>query len=1665
MNAVLAPTPTGGTVECVVPTTESQREVWLGAMLGTEASLAYNETLLLRLRGPLDVPALEGALAQLVARHQSLRATLSPDGSCMLVSPEGTPALAIHDLRPLDAAARAQALEAAHREAVCTPFSLAQGPLFRAALYRLAPDAHELVLSAHHVVCDGWSWTVIADELGRLYAARDGASPQALPQAPAYAAFAAAEAAEASAPAMQAHVDHWLERFGSGTLPVLELPLDRPRPAVRTFDSRRTERVLDAGLVTAMRTLGARCGTSLFAGLLGAFAATLHRLTGQDDIVVGIPASGQLARDMPALVGQCVNLLPLRIGVHAQQPFDALVAECGSTVLDALEHQSLTYGALLGKLALQRDPSRQPLVSVMFNVDPDLAGSALGFADLEATLGTAPRHFENFELFFNLRPLGGALVVEVQYNTGLFDLASVQGWLDMFECVLRSAVDAPGRSVGELEVLSPEAVRALRALQPPRTGLVGLPFAHAGFVASAQRRPHSPALRDGTRRCSYGELDAMSNRLAHALRARGLGRGARAGLCLQRGIDMVVALLAVLKSGAAYVPLDPGFPQARLDQYAEDARLDLLLTTSDVAAAPRGWCIDAVSRVFELDLDTAWTHGSPHALPPDEDSATPEDVAYIIYTSGSTGRPKGVCVPHRAVANLLQSMRRAPGIGEDDRLAAVTTLSFDIAVAELLLPLAAGAEIVMVQRDTAMDGSRLRALLADEDVTILQATPGMWQLLLDAEWPGASGFRGWIGGEPVRSGLALELLARCTQLWNVYGPTETTVWSTAWRMQRELVAARGMSIGLPIDNTAVWILDANLKPCPIGVPGEICIGGEGLALGYLDRPELTAERFVAARILGTDTAVYRTGDRGRWRSDGLLEHLGRLDFQLKVRGYRIEPGEVEARCNELPGVSRSVVVAREDAPGDLRLVAYVALQPGAAGAAFRADALMQHLRERLPAFMLPQHVVALAALPTLPNGKLDRASLPAPRAVPREAALQQGTGPANDTEAKVLSAMEQVLRLPGLDMRDDFFMLGGHSLLAARLATLLGREFKLTLPLRTLFEAPTAQRLAAAIVRLKDMGAPAQARLPCQPNRETAPLTLSQARIRFMEELHPGRSVYNAPSAQRLQGDLDVGRFASVLREIVRRQPALRTFMDVDPEGQPVQRIAREVDFSLPVIDLQHLPADQREAELAERMQELADRPIDIRRAPMLHAALFRIDAHDHAFVFVPHHLVWDGWSFDLLQNELGALYDAAERGRPHDLPALATTHGDYAEWLAQWMTTPDFEAQLSFWRQRAAGLPPPRLARTDMPRRAGKSGQGGSHWITIDRPETERLRETARSLEVTLSMLTFGIYALAIAQAVGSDTIVVGNPVRGRQQPETEDVMGLFNNMLPVALHIDASLTLTEFMRYVRHELLELMTYQQVPFERLAAEPGSDGQTNALGAYQTMFSFQDARERAPRVGSLQPRQMHLLQRGATEDVGVWLLDTPRGLEGALIYNADIYLRETGAMFRERYLELLRRAVERPQAPLADLVSAEGSASAAYLGRFAPDPGAAVPAPHRAGTAAVQDTAGPIEVVLSPEHSRLAQIWADVIGIDVGQIRATDNFFDLGGDSLLVQRTVDRAAQKLGRRVEARRYLFENLAQIAAAPPLAVAAAAAAAMPPPARGLLKRTINDWLRRT
>ena len=804
----------------------------------------------------------------------------------------------------------------------------------------------------------------------------------------------------------------------------------------------------------------------------------------------------------------------------------------------------------------------------------------------------------------------------------------------------------------------------------------------------------------------------------------------------------------------------------------------------------------------------------------------------------------------------------------------------------------------------------------------------------------------------------------------------------------------------------------------------------------------------------------------------LIEHLGRLDFQVKIRGYRIELGEIEARlATKLPGVARTVVMAREDqsgrrAPGR---PTWACRRPDA-GANPDVDANCARppaCASACPHYMLPQHIISLDTMPLLPNGKFDRKALPKPDATARDAG--ERVAPRNERERVVLETMERVLNLPGLGIRDDFFTLGGHSLLAARLATLLSREFDLTVPLRMLFESPTAERLAAAIDGIDREGATRREPIRHRAGRRSAPLTPMQERIRFIEELHPGRPVYNAPSGHRFAGALDVAKFQAAFREIVRRQPALRTTIGLAPEtGEPAQLIAETLDFDFPVIDLTHLPEDQREPELIDRMQQVADQAMDIHQGPLFQVALFKLGPQDHAFVFVPHHLVWDGWSFDLYQTELSAIYGALVRGERHALPELPVTLGDYAEWYTHWLAQPEFDAQLAYWKKRFANAPTPRAPRTDLPRGAGMSGQGGSHGVAIDKALTERLREVARKHDVTLNMLTLGVYILMMSSAIDSDAIVIANPVRGREAPELEPVMGFFNNVLPLAFKVDRRQHFSQFLHYVKHELIAVMNHQQVPFERLAVEPEFSQRAQGVGLYQALFSFQDARERPHDFGGLQHRQVHLLQRGATDDLGLWLMDKPQGLEGAVVYNADIYKRETGAAFKERYVELLTAVADQADPLLATLMAPASSASATYLKRLSSTGGeAAVPhAPADVRPAAKPTPAG--GPLLLPEQARLAQVWASALNIDVNDIRANDNFFDLGGDSLLAMRVMQQAEQALGFRVEPRRYVFESLGQLAsadAATPLSAAAPGkAAADAPPQKGLLGRVFGGWGRK-
>jgi amino acid adenylation domain-containing protein len=1500
----------GSALSRVVPPTAPQREVWLASTLEPAASLAYNESISLRLHGELNVPALQAALQQLMDRHEALRATFSNDGDELYVAAQQDLPCPVRDLSWLGADEREADIELTLQHAVTTPFDLEKGPLVRAELLQLDPQDHLLVFTAHHIVCDGWSFGVIVHDLAALYAQQLGLGGEHAP-AHAFADYALAETTHAQSEDGRNAEAYWLQRFADAT-PSLDLPTDHPRPRHRSFASRREDLLLDAALVADIKRMGAQRGASLYATLLSAFGLLLQRLSGQDDVVIGIPSAGQAAGGHDALVGHCVNVLPLRVAIDPAAPFADSLVQVRGDLLDAFDHQQYTLGSLLARLALPRDPGRLPLVSVLFNLDQALDERTVSFPGLSFEFSGNPRAFENFELFVNAVQINGGVRLECQYNTDLFDAATIRAWLDAYATLLRHAATTPESAGGALTLVSEAARAALQALQPERTAYPSQQLAHEYFEAQVDRAPSRMAIATGNHPLSYAQLEARANRIAHALRARGIGHGSLVGLSLSRGADMVAALLAVLKSGAGYVPLDPSFPPERLSFMAEDAALAALIvddTASTAFAFPE-------SQVLSLTRDAATIEAaSPERLPRDDRAATSESVAYLIYTSGSTGKPKGVRVPHRATANFLSSMQQAPGIGEDDRLVAVTTLSFDIAFLELMLPLSVGAAIVLASYDDVRDGAALRKLVEESGATFMQATPAGWRILLESGWPGRAGFKALAGGEPLPLDLAELLLERCAELWNVYGPTETTVWSTLWRVH---APRAGIFIGQPIANTTVYILDEHGAPCPLGMPGEMFIGGDGVTLGYLNRPGLNAERFLPDPFAGSaDARMYRTGDRGRWLANGQLEHRGRLDFQVKIRGYRIELGEIETALADLPEVARAVVVAREDRPGDVRLVAYVV---PAEGAAIEETDLCPRLRQRLPDYMVPQHMMALPAIPLLPNGKIDRKSLPAPP-VQTVAANRERQAPQTDTEQRVAAAMEAVLALPGLDVRDNFFALGGHSLLAAQLTARLNREFEITLSFRTLFDAPTIASLAATIDQLKASGtavaAPAILR---RGDQQRAPLSLMQRRLWALEELQPGRVTYNAPSAHRLSGALNEAAFDQAIQEMMRRQPILRTAFQRN--GDDVEQVVQDITLTLfPAEDLSALPENERETVLMQRLQQLTDTPFDLTRAPLFSAHMFKLAHDEHVFFFMPHHIIWDGWSFDILYAELSQLYKAFAEGRPSPLPELPVSYGDFAAWHATWLESEPFKAQLGYWQNRLANAQETRALPTDHPRRPGMSGVGRTEWIRVPKDATDAMHNVARQADATLNMALLALYYVLLSGMTGERHLVVGTPVRARNQTEVEAVMGYFNNLLPLHISVDPSQRFIDFVRQVKDAAIESFGHPDVPLEYLQRELRS-GHGNGAVLYQALFSFQDARQRIVDWGGLHHEQILLFQSGATEDLGLWFLENTKGLLGGVTYNADILQAATARLQRDRYLSLMARVSADPQQTIDALIAA-----------------------------------------------------------------------------------------------------------------------------------------------
>ncbi|HYH81021.1 MAG TPA: amino acid adenylation domain-containing protein, partial [Longimicrobium sp.] len=1466
-----------------LPLSFAQQGLWFVEQLGNLGA-TYHIPLRLRLRGELHRDALVRALDGIVARHEALRTTVTQvDGipeQRIAPAEAGGFHLVGHDL-----GAEADAEGECDRivvEEARAPFDLERGPLIRGRLIRLAADDHVLLLTMHHIVSDGWSLRVLLGELSARYAAHHEGREADLPELPVqYADYAAWQRRWVEGEVLREQAEYWTRTLG-GAPELLELPTDRPRPAQVDHGGARLDVELDEALTAGLKALSRRHGTTLFMTLLAGWAVVLGRLSGQDDVVVGTPTANRGRAEIEGLIGFFVNTLALRMDLSGAPTVAELLARVKERALQGQHHQDIPFEQVVELVDPARSLSHSPLFQVVFAWGSSTLGAGISLPGLELDAVVTGASQAKFDLSLTLREAGARIAGGVEYATALFERATVERYLGYVRRVLEAMVEDERQAVDRLPLLSRaerrqvvEGWNATEAEYPSRSCV------HELFEAQVERTPGAVAVVHEDRSLTYGELNARANRLAHHLRALGVGPDVRVGICVERGPEMVAAVLAVLKAGGAYVPLDPSYPVDRLAYMLADSAPAVVLTQGAVAETLAGVFAGLGDDVPVLQLDAStqpW--GAEADTDPARGALTPAHAAYVIYTSGSTGRPKGVLVPHRGLCNVAAAQQRAFGVGAGDRVLQFASLSFDAAAFELVMALASGAALCVASRDELLPGPGLLALLRRHAITAVTLPPSALAALPVEELPALRTIT--TAGEA----LPAELVGRWGvrhRLWNLYGPTEATIWSTAAACADP---ARKPDIGGPIDNTRAYVLDPGLEPLPPGAAGELYVGGAGVARGYLGRPALTAERFVPDPFGGEPGArLYRTGDRVRRLADGMLDFIGRVDHQVKVRGFRIEPGEIEARLREHPAVREAVVLVREDAPGDTRLVAYAVADEWAG-----ANVLRAHLGQALPAYMVPAAFVRLDAFPLTPNGKIDRKALPAPEG--DAFAARAYRAPVGETEQALVDIWAEVLRLERVGVEESFFELGGHSLLATRVVSRVRELFGVELPLRTLFEGPTVAELGVRVEEMRRAGLPVLPAVVPAERTGALPLSFAQERLWFIDRLEPGSAVYNVPVAWRLGGALDEVALERSLSEIVRRHEVLRTvFREAD--GSPVQVIAPFGGFALPVEDLSGPGEADREAALRRRAGEEAGWAFDLTAGPLFRAALLRLGEEDHVLLLSMHHIVSDGWSMGVLYRELSALYAAYREGRTSPLPELGVQYADYAVWQREQLEGDALDRQLAYWRERLAGAPELLELPTDHPRPPVQTYRGAHERIELPGELVERLQALGRSEGATLYMVVLGAFQVLLSKYGGSEDVVVGSPIAGRTRKEVEELIGFFVNTLVLRTDLGGDPSFREVVRRAREATLGAYEHQEVPFERLVEELQPERSLSYSPLFQVMFALQNAEGGGAALPGLEVSGVDAELASAKFDLSLNLTATSRGLRGGLTYSTELFERGT----------------------------------------------------------------------------------------------------------------------------------------------------------------------------
>lgn len=1478
--------------------TGAQTGIWFAQQLDPDNPI-YNTAEYIEINGPINIALFEEALRHVIKEAESLHVRFGEnmDGPWQMINP--SPDVQLH---VIDVSSEPDPEKTAlnwMKADLAKPVDLGYDPLFNEALFIAGPDRFFWYQRIHHIAIDGFGFSLIAQRVASTYTALIKGQTAKSRSFGSLQAILEEDTDYRGSEQYEKDRQFWLDRFADA--PEVVSLADR---APRTSNSfLRHTAYLPPSDVNALKEAARYFSGSWHEVMIAVSAVYVHRMTGSEDVVLGLPMMGRIGSaslNVPAMV---MNLLPLRLTVSSSMSFSELIQQISREIRSIRRHHKYRHEELRRDLKLIGENHR--LFGPQINLMPFDYG--LDFAGVRGTthnLSAGP--VDDLSINVYDRTDGSGLRIDVDANPEVYSESDIKLHQQRILQLLQTASAGEDMLIGQMELLLPEEKEKVISKWNETAKSEKLVSLQDMFEKQAVLTPERIALMCDDIQVNYRKLNEEANRLARLLIEKGIGPEQFVALALPRSPEMVASMLGVLKTGAAYLPLDPEFPADRISYMLEDAKPSCIITTEEIAAS-----LPDDLAVPELVLDQAVTQEIIKRYSPENQdvSVSLDHPAYIIYTSGSTGRPKGVVVTQKSLSNFLLSMQEAFSLGEEDRLLAVTTVAFDISALELYLPLISGAQIVIAKKETIREPQALAQMIENFDINIMQATPTLWHALVTSEPEKLRGLRVLVGGEALPSGLLQELQDLHCSVTNLYGPTETTIWSAAAFLEEGL---KGVPpIGKPIWNTQVYVLDNGLQPVPPGVVGELYIAGTGLARGYFHRPDLTAERFVADPYGPPGTRMYRTGDQARWRADGSLDYIGRADHQIKIRGFRIELGEIDAVLANHPHIEQAAVVVREDQPGDKRLAAYVV-----ADAAIDTAELRRYMGASLPDYMVPSAFVEMDELPLTPNGKLDRKALPAPDF----STSVSDRAPRTPQEEILCDLFAEVLGLARVGIDDSFFELGGHSLLAARLMSRIREVMGAELGIAKLFDEPTVAGLAAHL----DLAQSACPALQRAERPEKIPLSFAQRRLWFLHCLEGPSPTYNIPVAVRLSGELDQGLLKAALYDLVCRHESLRTIFP-ESQGTSYQHIL-DADRACPELHVTEIA----EKELSDRLAEAVRYSFDLAAEPAFRAELFVIGPDEYVLLLLVHHIVGDGWSLTPLTRDLGTAYAARCHGRSPEWAPLAVQYADYALWQQELLGNEDdpnslIAGQLAFWKETLKNLPDQLELPTDYSRPAEPSHDGDTIHFRIEPEFHKRLQELARANRVSLFMvLQSGLAALLTRLGAGTD-IPIGSPIAGRNDDALGDLVGLFINTLVLRTDTSGDPSFRELLDRVREVNLAAYDNQDLPFERLVEvlNPARSRATHPL--FQIMLAFQntpDAELHLPDMeSSLRINSVGSAKFDLTLEISEDRLadGTPNGMEGLLEYSTDLFKRETAQALADRLMRLLEAAESDPDEQIGNL--------------------------------------------------------------------------------------------------------------------------------------------------